>query len=116
MAKPIKDMTYTELREAVDKAERLPEEVRQNHLRRYIDLCLALGEKELAENKFPAHAICDPKTRDIVHKLLLDIRALLRGSDIRDASNAVLTDLLALASTPDERVLEIFGYRPADDD
>ena len=114
MSKPIKEMTYPELLAAIEKADKLPEEVRAQHAERYINLCAAAAEHELANRKFPAHAICDPATRDIVGKLLRDVYALgklTEDKDFRKSCYTILSNLMALVMTPDERVLEIFGYK-----
>lgn len=119
MSKPINEMTYPELLAAIEKADKLPEKVRAQHAERYANLCAAAAEHELTSRKFPAHSICDPVTRDIVSKLLRDVYTLAKlpaNQDFRKSCSTILSDLMALATTPDHRVLEIFGYKDVAED
>ena len=114
MSKPINEMTYPELLAAIEKADKLSDEVRAQHAERYINLCAAAAEHELANHKFPAHAICDPATRNIVGRLLRNVYALGKppeDQDFRKSCYTILSNLMALVMTPAERVLEIFGYK-----
>ena len=100
----------------LDKAESLPEDaMRERYVRNaYHDLCDQAAEHERAMGVYFNHTIHDRLTRDIVRKLIDDVDSLrdVAESAARDRiASTVLSDLIALATTPDHRVLEIFGYK-----
>lgn len=106
----------------IDKAESLPEDaMREPYVRRaYHDLCDQAAEYERCVlGCYFEHSIHDATTRDIVRQLMDDLddqRDICDSQIYARGAQRVFADLLALASTPDERVLEIFGYKPAADD
>lgn len=105
----------------IDKAESLPEDaMRERYVRNaYHDLCDQAAEHERAMGVYFNHTIHDRLTRDIVHKLLDDIEALQGAIDSAtrtQKAGTILSDLMALATTPDHRVLEIFGYKEVAED
>ena len=100
----------------LDKAESLPEDaMRERYVRNaYHDLCEQAAAHERAMGVYFNHSIHDRLTRDIVRKLLYDIEALKGAIDSAtrtQKAGTVLSDLMALATTPDHRVLDIFGYK-----
>ena len=100
----------------IDKAESLPEDaMRERYVRNaYHDLCDQAAEHERAMGVYFNNTIHDRLTRDIVHKLLDDVdslRDVVDSATRTQKAGTILSDLMALATTPDERVLEIFGYK-----
>lgn len=100
----------------IDKAESLPEDaMRERYVRNaYHDLCEQAAEFERANGEYFQHSIHDRLTRDIIRKLVSDICAMRDAVDTQERRNkasAALSDMMALATTPDHRVLEIFGYK-----
>lgn len=105
----------------IDKAESLPEDaMRERYVRNaYHDLCDQAAAHERTMGVYFNHAIHDRLTRDIVHKLLDDVDSFrdVVDSATRDKiSSTILSDLMALATTPEHRVLEIFGYKEVAED
>ena len=118
MAKPITEMSYEELTAAINKADSLPEEVRQQHFERYQALCSEAASREIEMCKFPAHAICDPELREITGRLLRDVHTLSytdkRG--FRKAAWTILSDLMAICLVDPNKVLDFFGYKEVGED